>query len=301
MIRVLVVDDEAPAVAELRYLLGKDPRVREVIGAQTGEEAFRALDEHPIDLVFLDIHMPGLSGLEVARVLKRFATPPQLVFVTADDSHALEAYDLAAVDYLLKPVRPERLAEAVRRASEERGEGATVAGEAPRGPARSGASAPPSATGAQGQRVRTETSAADPAQGPSIVVAQAGADVRVRLSEITHVTAAGDYARLHTRRGTFLERTPLSELEVRWADAGFVRIHRSALVSLDHVTAVARVEGKSVVRIGTLDLPVARRSAARVREAFALRADDRRRSRGMPSSPAAGHASPGGRDHGGAR
>src|SRR5882762_7529768 len=101
-LRVLVVDDEPPALAELAYLLNRDPRVGGVQTAGDGEDALRILRNAPVDALFLDIRMPGLDGLEIAALLNQFATPPQIVFVTAHEEFALEAFDLHASDYLLK-------------------------------------------------------------------------------------------------------------------------------------------------------------------------------------------------------
>ncbi|WP_394160090.1 LytR/AlgR family response regulator transcription factor [Galactobacter valiniphilus] len=276
MISVLVVDDEEPAVRELAYLLSRDERVGEVFTAHSAEAAFRELQENAVDLVLLDIHMPGLSGLETASILQRFAHPPALVFVTADESHAIQAYELAAVDYLLKPVRPARLSEAVRRVADAREASPHEAREAREAPA----PAHP-ATGSQAVAA-SPANASSPAPGgaeapegaaePTVVVVQGESSVRIQLREITHVTAAGDYARLHTARGSFLERTPLSALEARWAGAGFVRIHRSALVRVDAIEAVTRVDGAPVVRVAGVTLPVARRALARVRASFGLNA-----------------------------
>ncbi|SCF83394.1 Response regulator receiver domain-containing protein [Streptomyces sp. Ncost-T6T-2b] len=132
MLRVLAVDDEQPALEELLYLLRADPRVRSAEGATGATEALRriggAVDAGPddpsaIDVVFLDIHMAGLTGLDVAQLLAGFAAPPLIVFVTAHEGFAVHAFDLKAVDYVLKPVRRERLAEAVRRVAEQVGTG----------------------------------------------------------------------------------------------------------------------------------------------------------------------------------
>ncbi len=114
-LRVLVVDDEKPTVDELTWLLQRDPRVGEALSCTAATEALRTLQETEVDAIFLDISMPGLSGLELAQILSRFKQPPRIVFVTAHEQHAVEAFELQAVDYVLKPVRAERLAEAVRR------------------------------------------------------------------------------------------------------------------------------------------------------------------------------------------
>ena len=108
-LRVLVVDDEKPTVDELTWLLQRDPRVGEVLSCTAATEALRTLQETEVDAIFLDISMPGLSGLELAQILSRFKQPPRIVFVTAHEQHAVEAFELQAVDYVLKPVRAERL------------------------------------------------------------------------------------------------------------------------------------------------------------------------------------------------
>ena len=114
-LNVLVIDDERPALDELIFLLERDPRVGTIQGCDSATEALRVLQDLAVDAVFLDIQMPGLTGLDLAQVLSRFKAPPPIVFVTAHEEHAVDAFDLHAVDYVLKPVREERLAEAVRR------------------------------------------------------------------------------------------------------------------------------------------------------------------------------------------
>ena len=117
-LRLLVIDDEQPALDELEFLLGRDHRVGSVRTCDSATEALRLLRETEVDGVFLDIRMPGLAGLELAGVLANFRSPPPVVFVTAHDEHAVDAFELDALDYVLKPVREERLADAVRRVSE---------------------------------------------------------------------------------------------------------------------------------------------------------------------------------------
>lgn len=236
-LRVLVVDDERPALDELSYLLDADDRVGEVIACQSATDGLRILREREVDSVFLDIQMPGLTGLELAEVLGRFKQPPPVVFVTAHEQHAVDAFDLHAVDYVLKPVRPERLAEAVRR---------VLGGTAPA----------PAATDAQ------------------IAVERGGVTRFVDRGDITHVEAQGDYARLHTTGGdNYLVRVPLTTLEVDWAEAGFHRIHRSLLVALAHVTEVRSDAGRTSVVVGDgTELPVSRRHTRALRDVLVRRA-----------------------------
>src|SRR3954447_10392536 len=221
-LRVLVVDDEAPALDELAWLLRQDPRVGDVRVADNAAEVLRLLTEEPADVLFCDIKMPGLDGLELAKVVSRFAHRPQVVFVTAYDDHAVTAFDLQATDYVMKPVRADRVAEAVRRVAQAGADPATVDGE-------------------------------------TTAVALAGVSRFVPRSDVRYVEAQGDYARLHTASGAHLVRIPLSVLEERWHNAGFARIHRSLLVALDHVEEVRMVDGRCSVRLGGAELPVSRR------------------------------------------
>ncbi len=115
---VLVVDDEAPAREELAYLLRQDPRIGRVHLASGATYALRVLEDNAVAAVFCDIKMPGLDGMDLARILARFSQRPQIVFVTAYDEHAVEAFTVGAADYLMKPVHPQRVAEAVRRVAE---------------------------------------------------------------------------------------------------------------------------------------------------------------------------------------
>jgi DNA-binding LytR/AlgR family response regulator len=234
-LRVLVVDDERPALDELAWLLGRDSRVGDVLTTDSAAEALRVLQEEEVDAVFMDIRMPGLTGLDLARVLSRFKEPPPVVFVTAYDEHAVAAFDLNAVDYVLKPVRDARLAEAVRRVVEAR---------------------------SPAPRVEEDT----------IAVELGGRTRFVPRSEVRYVEAQGDYARLHTAEGSHLVRVPLTSLEEEWRDAGFVRIHRSLLVSLAHVEEVRMDAGRFSVVVGGQPLAVSRRHTRELRDLLVRRA-----------------------------
>ncbi len=241
---VLAVDDEAPALDELTYLLQKHPSIGLVRTAADATLALRELHDGGIDAVFLDINMPGLSGLELAAVLSNFAQPPAVVFVTAHDDKAVAAFDVGAVDYLLKPIRSDRLDEAVRRVT------ATRSAEPVR-------AAP------------TE----DLGRDPDVIPAELGGITHlVRRDTIGWVEAEGDYSRLHSESGAHLVRIPLSTLETRWADAGFQRVHRSYLVSLPMVTGMRTTGGSVTVRLRAngaspaVELPVSRRQVRELRD-----------------------------------
>jgi len=233
-LHALVVDDEQPVIDELVYLLDRDERIASVRSTSSGAEALRIIERGDVDAVFLDIAMPGLSGLDIARLLDKFREPPRIVFVTAHDQHAVHAFELNAVDYLLKPVREERLSESVRRLSE----------------------------------------AEDPEATDERIAVELGGVTRfVRRSTVGLAEAQGDYVRLHTTDGTsHLIRSPLTTLSEAWADAGFVRVHRSHLVNLEHVREVRSSSGRTtvVLDLGTpVEVDVARRHAKELRERIA--------------------------------
>ncbi len=233
---VLAVDDERPALEELRFLLLRQPGVGAVDTADDATDALRLLHDHSYDAVFLDVRMPGLDGMEVARLLRRFADPPAIVFVTAFDGYAIEAFEVNASDYLLKPVSAERLA-------------ATVA------------------------KVHSERLTDDPGAGYgdelATVPIETGTSIRwVERSAVCWVEANGDYVRLHTTDGAaHLVRLALSLLQDRWSTAGFVRIHRSYLVNLRFVTELrTEPSGGHVVLVAGRELPVSRRNGHELKE-----------------------------------
>jgi DNA-binding LytR/AlgR family response regulator len=239
-LRVLAVDDEAPALDDLAFLLRADPRVGDLLVARDGAAALRQVDRalaegRPMDAVFLDIRMPGLDGVVLGRLLAQFARPPHIVYVTAYEEHAVDAFEIKAADYLLKPVRPERLAEAIRRVAE-------AVEETPAAPAEPDAALEP------------------------VPVELAGVTRFVAAADVWYVEAQGDYARLHTASGSHLVRIPLATLEERWRAAGFVRVHRSHLVALRHIEELRLDSGRCTVRVGGAELPVSRRHTRELRD-----------------------------------
>lgn len=259
-LRALVVDDELPALSEVRFLLDSDDRISSVLTATSGTEALQMLEAHEIDVIFSDISMPGLDGMALGRVLARFSSPPQLVFVTAHEQHAVDAFALAATDYVMKPVRGERLAEAVRRVVAKQDEAGMP--PAPGGDA----SAPLDAAGPSGAGT-----AAEAAVDETIPVELGGVTRFITRSQIRYAQASGDYARLHTGDGSHLVRIPLAVLEDKWADHGFIRIHRSTLVALPHVTEVRMDHGRCSVVIGDVELQVSRRHTRQLRDVLLRR------------------------------
>lgn len=272
MLRVLAVDDEVPALEELAYLLRADPRIERVTDASDSAVALRNLSRmlvggERLDAVFLDIRMPGLDGLDFTRLLTGFAAPPLVVFVTAHDDCAVAAYELGAVDYLLKPVRPERLAEAVRRVAEAVHRAIPASPDGNGGPA-GDAAAPPG------------PGSSDPSRDEVVPVELGGRTRLVSRQAVRYVEAHGDYVRLHTADGSYLVRMPLAALARRWEAAGFIRIHRSTLVASAHISELRFDAGRATVQVGEDLLPVSRRHTRQVRDLLV-----RRFRQGRPGEP----------------
>jgi two-component system LytT family response regulator len=216
-IRTLIVDDEPLARERLRQLLADQEDVLVVGEAASGEEALRALTELDPQLLFLDVQMPGVDGLAVARAVNGCLLP-LIVFVTAFEEYACEAFGARALDYLLKPVERERFAQTLERAREE-----LCARELL-------------------QARQQEELGSAPAIGrcghDRFAIRTAGRIVFLKVSELRWVEAAGNYVRLHAGGETHLMRGTLAAVE-GWLDPEqFVRIHRSIIVNLDWVTEV---------------------------------------------------------------
>jgi two-component system LytT family response regulator len=234
-LRVLVVDDVAPALDEMCQLLQEAPGVGMVEAAADALTALRLIPSTAPDVVFLDISMPGMDGLELAGLLGRMTDPPVIVFVTAFEQHAVSAYGVGAVDYLLKPVSAERLAAALRRVHRGRGGGAAPG-------------------------VAVDELAAVP-------VELGGRTRYVRRADVRFAEAHGDYVRLHTRAGGHLVRIPISRLEEHWRGVGYVRVHRSYLLAVHAVQELrSDVSGGLLAHTDAGDVPVSRRHARELRD-----------------------------------
>jgi DNA-binding LytR/AlgR family response regulator len=238
---ILAVDDERTQLADLARLLRNSPSVRDVECAYDGHDALVKASTQAYDAIFLDVRMPNLDGLELGRVLRRFAAPPQLVFVSAYDNAAVDAFELHALDYLLKPVGRRRVEEAIERVA--------AAVESSAGERRAGAL--PS-TPTEDQEM--------------IAVANLhGSSTRLLpRRQVLYVQSYGDFVRIVTADGRYLLRSTLAELERRWEPHGFVRVHRQYVANLRNAVEIAPVLG------GTAELtfadgqtiPVARRHTA---------------------------------------
>ena len=246
-LRCLVVDDQPATLDQLARMLRAQPSVARVNTTAGSTGALRMLHDMDVDVAFIEAQMPGMDGVELAWLLKRFRAAPAVVFVTRHAAHAADAFDVGAVDYLSKPPPQHRLAETLRRVAAVR------------------------------HAERIAPSARTPGTGPAIPpapdtdevipVALGGTTKLVWRSTVRWVEAQGDYARLHTADGSHLIRARLAALADCWQAAGLVRIHRSYLVQLGYITAVREAEnGQLTVVVGGRQLPVARRMAPALRD-----------------------------------
>jgi DNA-binding LytR/AlgR family response regulator len=230
---VLVVDDEGPALADLARQLRGLSETAEVRTAAGGQEALRTLAERPFDAVFLDVRMPDISGLELARVLRRFQTPPAVVFVSAYETGAVGAFELKALDYLMKPVSRRRLTEALSRVREARADAAPRASE-------------------------------DVVPLPTL----RGGTRLVPRESILFLQADGDYVRVICDDERFLMRGRVSDLARRWREHGFVQVHRGYVANLRRAVEVRpRLNGTATLAFPDgREIPVARRKVAELRK-----------------------------------
>ena len=241
-LRVLVVDDEPPARNELAFLLRQLPQIELVAEAADADECLARLDRATFDAVLLDVRMPRLDGLALARVIGRLRHPPQIVFVTAFEAHAVEAFGLQAVDYVLKPVRPERLQVTVRRLTH-----AAMADD----------------------READERTLDDrlPVTVRNQILLLPCDEIRVALID-------GEQVVVRTSEGRYPTRLNLTDFEARVRGRGFLRVHRRYVVNLRHVVSIEGFfNGTYLLKLGgvpDLTVPVSRRHAQQLRAALRL-------------------------------
>jgi len=263
-LKALIVDDEAPARSELRFVLEEVDGVEVVGEATMAAEALQLIAAIPYDVVFLDIEMPGLSGLELAESLARAERPPAVVFVTAYSQHAVKAFDVAAADYLVKPVEVERLKLTIERL--RRG---AIAGEA--GEAVEAGEGTPAAPDEASEPTPAES---DAARVDRIPVDKSGRTLLIAGDEILFISAYDDYTYVHTAEGRYLSTLSMTALEQRLAALGFFRAHRSYLVNLSRVREVVPMYGGTLMLTLTdpdgTQIPVSRRRASALKRALGM-------------------------------
>ena len=243
---VLAVDDEPPQLADLARILRASPRVHEVETAASGQDAILKASRRPYDAIFLDVRMPELDGLELARVLKAFARPPALVFVSAFDTSAVATFEVRALDFLMKPVTAERVAEALDRVI--------------------GSAAVPDELHSGG----AHANGVEPGQDDDVMAvnnARAGGIRLLKRSSILYVMAYGDYLRVFADSGRYLARGTLADVERRFEAHGFLRVHRRYLANLRRVSEIRPLLNGTALLLfeNGGEVPVARRHMSALR------------------------------------
>jgi len=243
MLKALIVDDEPLARSELRYLLEKTSLVRVVGEASTAEEAYELITSIDYDVVFLDVRMPGLSGTELARKIGELPKRPALVFVSAYSEHALEAFEVEADDYLVKPVSEERLKKTINKLE---------------------------------KRIQKNEYVKDLTAGISdiIFVDLQDRKIPIKIKDILYFEAIDDYSRLHTNNRSYLLKITLKDLEERLAVKGFLRVHRKYLVNMSYIKEIIQLSRNAMLlRLNDdrqTEIRVSRRKIPQIRKLLQL-------------------------------
>jgi two-component system LytT family response regulator len=249
-LRVVVCDDELMARKRVLRLLAELPGIEATFECESGEEVLARLREEDVDVAILDINMPGLSGLET--VMQMPEDRPYVIFLTAHPEHAVQAFDVGAVDYLLKPVDDARLAKAITRAraSLDSGGGSGGAGASHEG---------------VGEAIATRTS--------KLAIATHDGAALVNPGDVTHATFDGALVTVHTAARSILTDDTLQDLEAKLPKGPFERVHRRAIVNLDHVDRLESVDSGGYVACLSSGkrVDVSRQSARRLRRRLGLR------------------------------
>lgn len=242
MLRAMIVDDEAPARSELRFLLEQTGKFGSISEASSVRFAIEMLMETRVDVVFLDISMPGALGLQLAEALYKLKTPPAIVFVTAYSDHAVEAFDVDAVDYLMKPVEEARLDRAIEK---------VIARSKP-------AAAEPMVKSTNIERIPVE---------------KGGRKVLIPVDQIRFIMAKDDYSCIFTDDDRYLSTTSLAQFESKLGEFGFFRAHRRYIVNLANVEDVETVPSGAIqLGVSGVDerIPVSRRRVVPLKKALNL-------------------------------
>ncbi|MDO4796968.1 MAG: LytTR family DNA-binding domain-containing protein [Coriobacteriales bacterium] len=214
MLNAMIVDDEAPARSELRYLLEETKRVDSIVEAASAREAVERLMEKRADVLFLDISMPKTSGMQLAEALRKLKNPPAVVFVTAYSEYALEAFGVDAVDYLMKPVETDRLMQALDKV-----------------------------------QARLKPTRQSNPTAERIPVEKSGRKVLVPVDQIRYIEAKDDYSCIYTDTDRYLSTISLAKLEAKLTPHHFFRVHRGYIVNLSYVEDVETISS-GILQLG---------------------------------------------------
>lgn len=245
MLNALIVDDEAPARSELRFLLEETGRVGTIAEASNARECVERLvrskdgSDDRIDVLFMDISMPKTSGMQLAEALHKLKNPPAIVFVTAYSEYALEAFDVDAVDYLMKPVETDRLVQALDKVD-----------------------------------MRVKPAVQTRSNVERIPVEKGGRKVLVPIDQIRYIEAKDDYSCIYTDSDRYLSTISLAKLEQKLAPHNYFRVHRGYIVNLDHVEDV-EVISSGILQLGLKGvedkkIPVSRRRVVALKRALGI-------------------------------
>lgn len=239
MLHAMIVDDEAPARSELRYLLEETGRVEPITEACSAREAVEKLMEGRPDVLFMDISMPKTSGMQLAEALHKLKNPPAVVFVTAYSEYALDAFEVDAVDYLMKPVEADRLARALDKV-----------------------------------QARLKPAPTAHSSVERIPVEKGGRKVLVPIDQIRYIEAKDDYSCIYTDTDRYLSTTSLAQLENKLTPHGFFRVHRGYIVNLEYVEDV-EVVSSGILQLGIngiegKKISVSRRRVVQLKRALGL-------------------------------
>ncbi|MCS3863236.1 DNA-binding LytR/AlgR family response regulator [Salinibacter ruber] len=259
-IRTLIVDDEPTAQEVLAEYVGRHAGLEAVGTCGSAVEAANTLRDEAVDLLPLDVEMPEMSGMELVKMME---DPPAVVLVTASEEYAVEAFELAAVDYLVKPVRYARFLEAINRVEGQSGGAAGASGPGDESidgrdglgsdeGAENAPADPADADPADPDPVGTSGQDGDPWADEVLFVREGDDLVRVRLADIQYVEAKGDYMLVHTAAERHMVHATMKKIEERLPAGAFMRVHRSYLVRIDQVE---RIEGDRLL-IGGTQIPV---------------------------------------------
>jgi DNA-binding LytR/AlgR family response regulator len=236
-IKALIVDDEAPARAELRYMLEKMTNVKVVGEATSAEEALELVQAIEYDVIFLDIQMPSLSGIDLASEIKQLPRHPFIVFVTAYSEHAVKAFELEAIDYLVKPFEEERLIKTIAKIVKIKAKEPLVA-----------------TTISEIERVPVQSK---------------DKTILLPVKEIVFANSNEENVIVHTFKNRYSTKYSLKDLERKLAKKGFFRVHRSYLVNLHHVEEIIPMFGRTyILRVKCThhtEIPVSRRRGPKLK------------------------------------
>ena len=229
--KVIIVDDESPARANIRYSLEDYPEWEVIAECSRGEQVFQTVEQLKPDVVFLDIKMPGINGLTVGKQLQTLDSPPLIVFVTAFDAHAIEAFEMCALDYLLKPFDDDRFNKTIKRLKK------MLLGHI-----------------TQSNQVNQLDHISSKSKQPlkTLIVRSVGRIQLIEVNKIKWLSTAGNYVELHLKDNVILHRVSLSKLENHLPNDDFFRIHRTAMVRISQIQEfITLADGQYAVKLKT--------------------------------------------------